>query len=271
MDTDQYIETALFEHRFWLQIMGDHSRFIFFSLAPSETAFIQKAQEFIIAYDNLLEEIQANLTSDELMDIQMRALELTYQLRNFKLHLLELSLASDLKTHLPPSFYNDMLNELDEYVLVLNMLMNNTIPLFHPLHYHMLWLFDAVGHSATITSELDMIEKDLIEKAYQYELMFHDLDFKATTMNGFLRTDLITFPSLDRLNEQAGHSISQFYEFLETLRDQRMDDRVLGTIMPLALDHMAREECYYLWKLSLTTKNVKKPDCDPSRPRIEIS
>lgn len=269
MDTSQLMEAALSEHNFWLQIMGDHSRFIFFSLAPTETAYIQKAQEFIFAFDQLLNEIQNQLTYDEVIDLQKRALELTYQLREFKLHLLELSLDSDLKTHLPPTFFNDMLNELEEYLLVMNTLMNNMVPLFHPIHYHMLWLFDAVGHSATIHSGLDLIEKEYLEKAYQYEQMFNDLYLKANAMNGYLRTELMTFPSLDYLNEQSANAISNFYEFLETLRDKRMDSKVLGTLMPLALDHMSREECYYMWKLSLSTKNIKKPDCDPGRPRIE--
>lgn len=269
MDNVKYMEAALSEHRFWLQIMGDHSRFIFLSLAPSETTFLQKAGEFIFAFDDLLEQSHNQLTADELKDLQMRALELTYQLRDFKLHLLELSLNSDLKSHLPPSFYNDMLNELDEYLLIITTLMDGNIPIFHPVHYHLLWLFDAVGHSSSIASALDMVETDIIEKAKQYQHKFLDLDMKAITMHGYLRTGLQTFPSLDRLNEQAGNLIAEFYEFLESLRDQRMDERILGTLMPLAADHMSREECYYLWKLSQSAKNIHRPDCDPARSRVE--
>jgi hypothetical protein len=87
-------------------------------------------------------------------------------------------------------------------------------------------------------------------------------------MNGYLRTQLISFPSLNRLNDQAALAIKNFTEFLDNLRDQKMDNKVLGTLMPLMADHMYREECYYLWKLSQTTDTVRKPDCDPARPRI---
>ncbi len=269
MDTFHIIDTALFEHRFWLQIMGDHSRFIFFSLAPTESEFLLTAQEFIILFDQLLEQSHKQLSQTELEELNRKAYEATYRLRELKIELLSMTLTSDIKTHLSPSFFNDMLNELEEYLFILNSLINGQNPLFHPLHYHMLWLTDAIGHAASIASELDLVEKDLIDVACRYEIQFHDLNTKALMMNGYLRTQLANFPSLERLNEQAGISITNFHEFLENLRDQRMDGRVLGTLMPLMADHMAREECYYLWKLSQSTSNTRKPSCDPGSPRLK--
>jgi hypothetical protein len=260
---------TLTEHRFWIQIMGDHARFIFFSLAPTESEYILTAQKFIIQFDQLLEEAHKELSDTELENLNRMAYETTYRFREFKVELLSMSLTSDLKSHLSPSFYNDMLNELDEYLFTLNTLINGQIPLFHPLHYHVLWLTDAVGHAASVSAELDFLEKDLIDRACRFEMQFSDLNMKAFIMNGYLRTQLETFPALNRLNEQVGIAITNFMEFLENIRDQRMDGRVLGTMMPLMADHMAREECYYLWKLSQTTNNIRKPNCDPARPRLE--
>lgn len=270
MDGFQITDTALFEHRFWLQIMGDHSRFIYFSLASTELALLQRAQEFIIIFDQLLAQSHKQLSNVEFYELQRQAYEITYQLRDFKLHLLEMTLKCELKAHISSSFFNDMLNELDEYLLVMSTLIAGQMPLFHPIHYHMLWLMDAVGHAATVMADLDLVETDLIEEGCRFEVLFNDLNMKSILMNGYMRTQLSNFPSLDRLNEQAGNAISRFFEFLENIRDQRIDGKVLGTLMPLMADHMAREECYYLWKLSLTTKNIRRPDCDPGRPRIEI-
>ncbi|MDD4402872.1 MAG: DUF2935 domain-containing protein [Desulfitobacteriaceae bacterium] len=42
---------------------------------------------------------------------------------------------------------------------------------------------------------------------------------------------------------------------------------VLGIIDPLIPDHMLREECYYLFKLSAVS-DVESPTCDPGKPRI---
>jgi hypothetical protein len=262
-------EMILMEHRFWLQIMGDHSRFIFFSLAPNEVEYLQRAQDFIINYDQLLEQSRKQLVSQELDTLNKRAYQLTCQFREYKLLLLALSLSSDIKVHLPSSFFNDMLNELDEYLYTLNVLMNDQPALLHTLHYHMLWLTDAVGHAASVGANLDFIEKDIIKKSYNFEMQFMDLTFKSHIMNGYLRTQLESFPALDRLNEQAEAAILCFKEFLESIRDQRMDGRLLGTLFPLMADHMAREECYYLWKLSQTAGLLRRPDCDPSRSRVE--
>lgn len=269
MEITPIIEAALFENRFWLQIMGDHSRFIFFSLSPTESEYILTAQNFIRKFDQLLEQSHKQLSDSELEDLNRKAYETAYQLREFKLELLSMSLISDLKSHLSPSFYNDMLNELEEYLLILGLLMNAQLPIFHPIHYHMLWLTDAVGHAASVSAGLDFVEKELINRAFCYEMQFQDLNTKALLMNGYLRTRLVSFPSLNRLNEEVNIPMANFMEFLENLRDQRMDGKVLGTLMPLMADHMSREECYYLMKLSQVTPTIRKPDCDPARPRFE--
>jgi hypothetical protein len=260
----------LFEQRFWLQIMGDHSRFIFFSLAPTESIYIQKAQDFIILFDQLLAEARSLSPTSDMSGLNRKAFDITLQLKEFKTILLASTLRSDIKEHLSSSFYNDMLNELDEYLTILNLLMHEESPMFHPIHYHTLWLTDAVGHAASVASTLDLIEKDMIEKAQCFEKQFVALNFKSLIMHGYLRTQMSSFPSLDRLNEQVNLLITEFMEFLEYLCNQRMDAKILGTLMPLMADHMAREECYYLWKLSQVSNNVRKPNCDPTRPRMEV-
>jgi hypothetical protein len=262
-------DAALFDHRFWLQIMGDHSRFIFYSLAPTESMYIQKAQDFIILFDKLLEEAHKIDSLSEIQELNRKAYDLTAQLKSFKLDLLSLTLESGLKVHLSSSFFNDMLNELEEYQNVMSFLMHGETLLSHPIHYHILWLNDAVGHAASVTANLDFIEKDMINKADHFRKDFLQLYLKAFIMSGYLRTQLDNFPALDRLNDQAQLIMYDFMEFLDYLRDQRISGRILGTLMPLMADHMNREECYYLWKLHQVTGTVKRPDCDPTRPRIE--
>jgi hypothetical protein len=269
MDEFRAIDTALMEHRFWLQIMGDHARFIFFSLAPIEVEYLQRSQDFILGFDKLLDQAGASASATDLDLITRQAYQLTLQLREFKLLILSQTLSSDIKIHLTSSFINDMLNELEEFLAVLHSLNENNPVLSHPLHYHLLWLTDAIGHAASISANLDLIEKDMIDKSNYYELQFTDLLLKAMMMNGYLRTQLDTFPSLSRLNKQVETIITSFKDFLEELRDNRMNGQILGTLFPLMADHMAREECYYLWKLSQTAGLTKKPDCNPTSPRIE--
>ncbi len=263
------LDIMLTEQRFWLQIMGDHARFIFFSLTPTEVEYMQRSQDFIISYDQLHEQARKQLTPKELELLNRQAYQLTQQFRDFKILLLALTLNFKLKLHLSSTFINDMLNELEEYMTVLHLLISGKPILFHPIHYHLLWLTDAIGHAASLAANLDPIERDLINRSQCFEMNFSDLHLKAIIMKGYLRTQLSDFPSLIRLNEQADQQIWQFKEFLESLRDQRTNGRVLGTLFPLMADHMAREECYYLWKLSQTAGLLKRPDCDPAGHRLE--
>lgn len=267
MDTMPYPDTLFAENRFWLQIMGDHARFIFFSLAPTESEYLLTAQQFILIFDELLNDVHERMTNQAQEELLRKAYNEVLRFREFKLELLIMSLTSDLNSHLSPTLINDMLNELDEYLQLLNVFHEQKPILLHPLHYHMLWLSDAVGHCAAIAAQLDPAEKDLIELSSRYELQFEDLYSKALFLNGYLRTQLMDFPALNRLNDQSAIAIRSFIEFLDTLRDQRTDNKVLGTLMPLMADHMSREGCYYLWKLSQTTNTIHKPDCDPTRPR----
>lgn len=268
MDESLTFENILTEHRFWLQIMGDHSRFIFFSLSPIETEHLQRSQDFIISFDQILEQVNNSTSNEELELINKQIQPLILQFRDYKLLLLSLTLTSNIKIHLSSSIINDMVNELEEYLTILHIIQSNNKILFHSLHYHLLWLTDAIGHAATVLANLDFTEKDLIDKASIYEMQFADLLLKSKMMYGCLRTQLEDFPSLHRLNKQAETLVISFKDFLENLRDQRMDGQVLGTLSPLMADHMAREECYYLWKLSQTAGLTKRPDCDPSKPRI---
>ena len=124
MELESSIEFTLSEHQFWLQIMGDHARFIFFSLAPTETEFIITAQEFLILFDQLLNQSHKHLIEAELQDLNREAYEASYRFREFKLLLLSHSLQPDLKSQLTSTFINGMINELEEYLTILNALMN---------------------------------------------------------------------------------------------------------------------------------------------------
>lgn len=268
-DEYQTLENTLMEHRFWLQIMGDHARFIFFSLYSNETMHLQRSQDFIIGFDKILEQVNNSSDNKELEVITGQIYQLILQFREYKLFLLSQVLNSNIKIHLSPSLINDMVNELDEYITILHIIQNKKQILFHPIHYHLLWLTDAIGHAASVSANLDQTEKELINELDLYEMQFSDLLLKASIMSGYLRTQLDDFPSLNRLNKQVETLISSFKDLLEDLRNQRMDGQILGILSPLMADHMAREECYYLLKLSLTAGLTKRSDCDPARPRIE--
>ena len=58
--------------------------------------------------------------------------------------------------------------------------------------------------------------------------------------------------------------MKDFMSLLYNLQQLRNSKSLLGTLSPLTVDHMNREECYYLSKLSQVSV-VKRPNCDPAK------
>src|SRR5579875_1058126 len=258
-------QTARFEHRFWLQILGDHSRFIHEALAPVQKAEIEVAASFIQIFDTLLE--QAN--SADLQPLTVRAEQEAKKLQEFKFELIRKHLIGKIKTHLSPSFLNHMVNELEEYLRILSHLKNGEVPpVYHELHHHLLWLLDAAGHSGAISANLDGAEKKIKEKSDAFTKNFEAFYLKAVELAGYLRTNLTSFPALTKMNEDSQLEIKLFQNFLHEIEELRLSNQALGTFAPLMADHMYREECYYLMKLA-ESANLAPPNCDPAKPRVK--
>jgi hypothetical protein len=269
LNIDGLIRETLFEHRFWLQILGDHSRFILNALSSKEVAEIQRAEYFINIFDELLENARREkLSNSEIDDLTLKAYRHSQEIREFKLHLLKKHLTGEISIGLPPTFINHMLNELEEYLCILKFIMTKSIPMANPVHHHLLWLLDGAGHAAAINSSLDDVEKMLKEKTRSFTKNFEDLYQKSVEMAGYFRTRQKDFPALNRLNTEAEKEMISFVNFLENIEELRLKKELLGTINPLIPDHMLREECYYLTKLSRVSE-IARPDCDPAKPRIK--
>ncbi|MBB6444341.1 DUF2935 domain-containing protein [Bacillus benzoevorans] len=262
---DEFENISQFEHRFWLQILGDHARFIHEALAPVERQNIETAAQFIHIFDQLL----SATDSEQPAQLAVRAEEETLKLREFKLSLLRKHLLGKIKIHLSPTFFNHMVNELEEYLRLLKHLKAGKIPpIYHEVHYHTVWLLDAAGHADAITSNLDQVEKPIKKKSKKYLKRFEAFYLKAVEMEGYLRTKLTEFPALAKMNTDVTMEIKLFQHFLKELEELELSAQALGTFAPLMADHMFREECYYLSKLAQAA-NLKRPDCDPAKPRVE--
>ncbi|NMM62513.1 DUF2935 domain-containing protein [Clostridium sp. P21] len=262
-------EVELFEHQFWLQILGDHSRFILNSLSPKEEDFIKQASEFISLFDNLLIQSRQPMSKSDFPRLNQQAYTAAIRIRKFKLNILNKHITGKINMSLPPTFINHMLNELDEYLLILNALIRGKIANVGAIHLHLLWLLDGSGHASTLVSNLDPTEKELIKNSKEYCNEFDNLYSKSIEYNGYTRTGIFDFPALNKLNHHADKVMTCFRDFLDELKQEIIDKKVLGTLAPLAADHMSREECYYLTKLSMFS-DIKEPKCDPTRPRIEL-
>jgi hypothetical protein len=259
----------LFELHFWLQILGDHGRFIHDSLAVSETEKIKAASYFITQFDQLLATSKKSLNEEALMDLLKKSKMASEEIRSFKLLLLKEHLVGKIKISLPPTFINHMVNEVEEAIRLFTVLGKGQMPpAVHPLHHDLLWLLDAAGHAGAIDSNLDDVEKMLKKTSRSFMKDWEAFYLKAIEMAGYLRANVMKFPALEKFHKDIDLEMQLFKVFLNELETMRLTKEILGTLTPLMADHMAREETYYLLKLSETT-DLPPPKDDPTKPRVK--
>lgn len=263
-----FIHGVSFEHQFWLQVLGDHSRFIRDSLFAKESKDLEAAKQFVKKFDKLLERSKS-LKDSNAIAFTKEAESAADQIKKFKLSILKRHLEGSIGIHLSPTFINHMINELEEYQLVLDYLKQGELPpIFHELHHHLVWLVDASGHATAINDQLDGVEKRLKEKSKKFSKHFDNFYLKAIELTGYLRANSESFPALHKFNKDVEVEINLFKGFLHELEEMELSESVLGTFSALMADHMAREECYYLMKLA-ESRNTSPPSCDPTKPRTK--
>lgn len=266
----RFYDESLTELHFWLQVLGDHSRFIHDSLAPSEEKYIEMANDFKNRFDKLLSESRHSLDEQPLLSLLQEAKVASEEIRMFKLVLIQEHLIGKIKISLPPSFINHMVNEVEEAIRLFSYLENGEMPpVVHSLHHDLLWLLDAAGHAGGIDMNLDRVEKQLKKKGQKFTKEWEDFYLKAVELAGYLRTNVLEFPALTKFHLDVHLEMNLFKAFLRELEEMEINKETLGTLSPLMADHMAREECYYLKKLSETTV-LSDPDCNPAKPRTEV-
>jgi hypothetical protein len=208
-------------------------------------------------------------TDDQLSELNQDAQDAAENLRGFKLHLLDRLLLGQVLIGLTPSFLNHMVNELEEYLKILAVLLEGKpVPHFPSLHHDLLWLPDAAGHAASIAMDLDAVEKRLTERSEKFEKHFNAFYLKAIELAGYMRTMRPQYPALAKFHSDVNVEMVVFMSFLKEVEELGLSAELLSRLNPLVPDHMFREECYYLLKLS-ECGAAPAPNCDPAKPRVE--
>lgn len=247
---EKYIKDATFEHEFWLRVMEEHALFIHDALASKENKDQEKTFYFMNGFYTLRSDLQ-ELNPSNAISFAKKAEELTKEMRDYKLSILERQLKGNVVIHLTPTFINHMVNELEEYILILDYLkQGETPPIFHELHHHLLWLRDASGHASSINDKLDGVEKRLKEKSFSFAHHFEQFYMKAIELTDYLRTNETSFPALKRFNHDVEIELNLFKVFLHELEEMELSAEVLSSFTASMADHMAREEHYYLSKVA---------------------
>lgn len=259
-----------FELIFWVQVMGDHSRFIKSALMPNASNSIMVADNFIHLFDKLLDKVRqaSNINHDGDLIGEITAGILS--LREFKRELLSERLRNLPSTSLTPTFYNHMLNELERFLSMLTIGTPEGSTKENILGEHLLWSLDASGHAAALAGELDKVEYGLRSEAESFIKWFDELYIKAVELTGYYRGNPPAVqPVLEAYNLEIVKVMQGFMGYLDEIKEKILKGRLLSGLSPLIPDHMYREECYYLHKVAGSQTGIPKPECDPGRPRVE--
>lgn len=243
------------EHRFWLRNLGDHARFLFHAFSPNETGELRNLKTFILSFDSLSGRIER--PAPDRADFCQKARRQAKLFLDYQLALLALTLSGKAGLSVSSARIGHMLNETEEYLSLTESLGEGRIPLYYPLHYHLLWLPCLSGHAACVASRLDPAERGTLETYLEYERLFFNLYAAALEYNGFMRTKLASFPALERLHLQAETLASSFRASLEELLSLCGNGGLLGFLTPPLAEHMAREAAYFQKKLSQAAGNMR--------------
>lgn len=227
-----------YEIAYWSLIQGDHCRFIVDSLGKNEILQLEIFKDLQNAFDS----------DQSLENMQSLASDMFKALSNL---LNEMSLKS-VKIALSSSFIVHLIGETEQMISILS---GNE----QDLNYAELCTVDSREHLLFTIGDMDPIfDSDTVRKLKKLEKKVNCL-IDATRKVSYINVDN-NYSFL--LNEHIFHHCSEVLTMFANLRLKCMDATILGRVTVLALDHMYREECYYLGKLGLKVPN-------PTLGRIE--
>lgn len=236
---------------FWTGILRDHTEFMLNDFAFTENNYIEKTEAFKKLF-NKIHNDTLNAKVIERDDILTTNKIIVSKFINFQKNILKDLLTCKVNLAMTPTFLNHMINEAMEFYIVIRILeqSRSTSPL-ETLKLHKVWLPDAAGHAKAIASQLDGIEDSYINTAMSFVDRFDKLFKKAFEMYIMYERTSLANGNLSLLNKEIEVVMNDFILFLKDIENNRKTCSIhaTGTFKPLILNHMMREEKYYLERI----------------------
>lgn len=234
------------ENNFWLDVLSDHMQIFLSTLNNDEYQLLDTIKIIKSKIDKLLEVSMIDI------DVSESAVELVEEVQMVKRNILDRMVRPPfVKINLSPTFVNHMLNELDEYKLILShyketdKVMNRDI-----LEVHRLWLKDACGHASVLIDGLDVVETTMRKELKKHKKKFSFLYERCEEFIGYaMRIYGSPFVSLKKLDSDSELQIKLFIDLLNEIYENRIEGLLLGNLEPFLIEHMLKEEEYYLRKI----------------------
>ncbi len=222
---------------FWSRIMKDHLKVLDERLAETEAAFHQRVHQLG----------QLNVT-------QGNASTFLKDLIKLKVDILDQEVNGSIKLAENPVTISDMLNEAHEYKRLVT---GESSPARNPTNsepdIHKLWLNDIIGHLGIIICGLDgATSVDLRMRIKKMKKTFVVLRDENMAFIEYILNGVFPAAAYKKFNEKVIAETVIYLAVLEQLFALRKTNQVLGSLAPEFIDHMYREQCYYLVSLGVS-------------------
>lgn len=226
---------------FWFRILHDHTVFIEEALDEAETELRNR----ILTIRQEIEQLMTNpIERINRQGKQPRVHKTAISFLDFKRHLLKGKLDNNIAIALPPTFINHMINEIVEFLYYIDDYMNGR-QYKVTLDVHKLWLVDTEGHLATIIAHLDPVEKHLKTKLKENKKHIHHVWCMVEEFIGYLRA-VDDFTQLQRVSDLSREQVIVYLNLITEVNELYNAGLLCSTLTPLMLDHMYREQKWYL-------------------------
>lgn len=257
------------ENRFWIQVMGENAEILYNRLIPERTE-APRAKEFIRIFENLYNRIDKNMPAENLAQINRDAYAATRELRDLITGVLRSQVLNGIFINLKPMYINNLISLADQYLYLLESLLNNRIPVYNPIEMDIFWLPIFYTETRLLTDALGDYPVELRERSqnltYRINLFFQTAISLWTMYTRLGRSD---FPIALEYRDGIRQLLLLFAELVVDVIGEERQKRLPGTLTLVDLDCMYRKVCYYTRQIS-GVDNKPMPACDPGSPRLSL-
>jgi hypothetical protein len=244
------------EHRFWLDILQDHARFLLDHLSPHEKVWIEEADKYVHVFNCLLRKLDdlpasSNASSKLWIAYAKEAHTAAAGYYQLEGRLQALLIAEQVELSMSPALLNGTLTENQEYLRMLQYYVQGAeAPALSLWSLMDLWLDDQLGHAELIQELLAPLSLQHAVEAGSLaeEFRSHLLSNKA--IQGYLRFTPPGFSGQLNLARDAAASVVRLFLLVEeTVSLLRPLPHLEASLLRL-VEHHLPEASYFMTKLS---------------------
>lgn len=262
------------EHLFWLEVLQDHAYFVRDHLSVSEAEYVHTSQQYIYLFGELISLLnlipRKGYYNDELMiSFAKRAWPVVKGYFEFEGNLQALRIDNKVNLNLSPTYLNGTLAENEEYLRILNFLVQGKEPVPLPLADLMdLWLEDQLGHVLLFEDLLDPIELIATKQAEAYINRYQAFIVQNRHLKGYLRFKEPNFARQREFANDVGKTTIEMSKFIYSMVIKYKENKLLNKTTLRFLEHHFPETCYFIKKLSYYAPELsdEASKCSLKRP-----